>query len=762
MISQVALFLVTISTIGIILLKTTTSEKRYFVLLPAGIVWGVSIYIFLLNLTSKLLPGKGGIILATILLFSLGLGILIAYHKNFKLASRFKLKNLISLLIISGLVLTTIYLARLKMTAILPVADSNMQWAYAASFARGNYPLKVPWQPDLNPNYHLGAYFLEGAILSIFKIPLITIHAILNTYFLIAGALFAMFIFWETKYSYRNFWHIIATLVLYLSFGVFIFLIPGQNFDFSIFTTFPADIAAKGTAGAALVDLNSLSYLPARSLSLGLAFLALYFTFAPFKKNIFKILSLSLSLSTIALVEESMFLPIYLTLGVAFIGKRGVRIEALKILLLTTFIVAIQGGFLSEFLSQKQSAFNIYLPFRDSTFLAQLQRVDSYNVISDSSASWFIASPLWLALIISLYSFITRNKPLAFIGIYSILAILCFIFIEYKYSPSNNIRFYNFAFISAGCGFIYLLFSILKARSISQNFIIFSILTPFILIPTLLPELLNQQIQINEAKVKNVRSQILIESYPQTPFEEISSWASKHLPINSRLISLDTDQPNPNRSLQFQYKGIYTILGPQYIHTIRPEPGIEYFDLYLTLNPTLLKQTKTEYVYIESESLTYQNLPPTRKDDLANNKYFQLLSSVDIKDSSGRDIFYRLYKVLPQFLDENSGGKEIKDGTLIELQGIIPNKSSIYIADYGNSPKFSFWYRMALILALRDKDIRRTLSQTDYQAIETEIPYNTGSIDEKYDFYILSPNEKLSFPAKLVWSNLYGSCWKRQ
>lgn len=254
MIYQVLIFLSIICIVGLVLLRNSIKENRFFVLIPAGMVWGVCVYILLLNLISKLFPGPIGILISTFCLIILGIVTVISNIPKIP-----KLSGLLNLLLISFLILSVIYLARLKMTAILPVADSNMQWAYAASFARGNYPIKVPWQPDLNPNYHLGAYFLEGAILSFSKLPLITIHSILNTYFLIAGALFTMFIFWETKYFLRNIWLVLATCVLYISYGVVIFVLPGSDFLKNIpafLTEFPLNIFAKGIAGASLVDLN--------------------------------------------------------------------------------------------------------------------------------------------------------------------------------------------------------------------------------------------------------------------------------------------------------------------------------------------------------------------------------------------------------------------------------------------------------------------------------------------------------------------------
>lgn len=773
MIYFAVLILIIIALVGIFLLRSITNEKKTFIFIPAGMASGMVLYIFLLNVNAKILPGQTGIIISTVLLLLTGL-VAYLFSKKVKLDRL----NILTVLLLSCLILSVIYLSRLKMTAIMPSADADMQWAYAASFARGNNPIQASWQPDFSPNYHLGAYFLEGALLSLSKLPLITIHALLNTYFLICGSLFAIFIFWENKYSFKNLWLVAAAFTLYVSFGVIAFIIPGQNFlqsinpsdqIFSSLTKIPEGVIAKGTQGASLVDLNSLSYLPARSLSLGFALLALYFSFAPFKNSRLKILSFILLLTTTALVEESMFLPLFATIFSVFVLSffsfipklnylKNQRKDLLIIISVTSLLIIIQGGFFSDLFSKTESSFRINLPFFDSAFGEKMQFLKNYFLPSGLKIfNWFFLSPFWMALILLIYGFFSKKVSLSLIAIYSLISIFCFLTIEYKYYPSNNIRFYNFAYISAGTGFIYLLFSIFKSKSIRQNLFAFTSFGFLILTPTLLPELIIQSGQIKTAKTQNIRSQILIDSHPNTPFEKISSWASENLPKNSRLIVIDSDLPTLKRSIQFEYKGLYTILGPQNIRVLRQEPGMEFYDLVLTLNPSLLKRTKTEYVYIETNSPAYQQLPQSRKNELENRNYFQKLVSIDDE----KKISYSLFKILPDFLNKKNGVQDIEKETLENLQKLIPSVSSVYISDYGNAPELSFWYRMATILTLKDKDIRRNLTLTDYMAIETEIPYKKGSFEEEYDYYLMGPKQKPAYPATLIWSNIFSSVWKR-
>ena len=387
--------------------------------------------------------------------------------------------------------------------------------------------------------------------------------------------------------------------------------------------------------------------------------------------------------------------------------------------------------------------------------------LNSYKIKSNSEPfNWFLPSPIFFLIALFFYSYFKKEKFLGLIGLFSAMSFICFLLIEYKYSPTNNIRLYNFGNIAAGLGVIYLVFLIIRTKSNKKNLIVAAILSIFIFLPTIIPELIENYQKIEAGRIANLVPLVLLSQSSGSPSEIISTWAGKNLPQNSRLISLDTASPC-SISLRFQYKGIYTICSSQYIPTSRPEPGTEYYDLALTLNPALFKQTKAEYLYIESQSIYYQQLPQFRKDELSNSRYFEILKSIDAKDESGLEIFYRLYKVKGLFIEPSSGIKDIEESTLKYLQKLIPNRSSIYIDDYGEPPMLSFWYRMAAILALKDKNIFRNLSQTDYMAIDTKITYQSGVLNDRYDFYILPPNKKAPYPAKLIWSNIFASAWKR-
>lgn len=754
---------------GFIITRTITLENNRLILLPVSQIIGVSLYIFLLNITSKIFYGKLGIILSLLGLTLLTFYLYIKYRRQWiKLNPIPDNQKLITLLIIFIVVIFSFY----KMFTILPTGDSSMQWAYAASFARGNYPLMTPWQPDLIPNYHLGAYFFEGALFSLTGVSFLLIHTFFNTFLLIAGILMVLFILWKNKGFITNFWAIISVLIFFVSFGVIMIILPNFSSHIQIieFSKLKDIIPTKGTAGASLVDLSGLSYLPARSLSLSLVLVILYFIKTTFKKNFLKILTISALLSVCALVEESIFLPLMLVLAsifimsclpflpkISYIAKS--RRFLILIIAITTISVVFQGGFLTNKIFSKQentSFYKLISPLSNPNFLPnEIFRNFYLNAQSPLPyTSWFVPTPLLLVLALIIYSYLKKDPVVGLTGLFALISFALFRIVEYEPCPECSARFLSFGNIASGFGISLIVSNLLKNLSTKISLVFLFIFITFVLIPTISPDI-HYEYKIIRQGIKNGEVKTLFAVKNSIP------WLKNLIPANGRVIVIDSGFPSPGGSLDFQYNGIYTILGPQHTRVIRPQPGIEFFDLALTLNSSLLIKTKTNYVFIDSNSIAYQQLPQFRKEDLLNSSFFNILYS-ESKDNTGRNSFMRLYKVLPQYLDPTVGGKEINDRKLDKLKIMIPKDAKVYLSDYGDSPdSLSFWYRMALQYALKDHNLIMNLSQTAYQVIETDFNRRFPKEGEVFNYYILAPNQKPDFEAELIWSNVLASAWKR-
>lgn len=768
-------------------LRASTRESNLFRLLPASILFAIALYIFLLNLSTKIIPGKNGIYIATLFLMLCGIFVKARFKRSIQKLDKSQSFSLLFCLFIYFVV---IGLSFLKMSTSPASADSEMQWAYAASFARGDYPLRVPWQPDLAPSYHLGEYFFEGSLNALSGLPLRTIHAVNNFFLLAAGTLMLIFLFWEDRHRLNNIWLIISGLVVYLAFGIIVIAIPNfglisnNQLPEKLFSTISLrnQIPPKvDNNGGGLVDLDSLSFLPARSLNLALCILLFYFTIVTWKSEKVRTFSMVIVISTIALVEESTFLPIIMLLCLLVFTSylpikkitifREHRRWLIPVLIFSLLISVLQGGFITEKIFEKNdSTFNLTLPFLSDAFMDKLQRLNNYFLTLNSKGqlfNLFIPSPLLLILFMSIISYIKKNKlPLLF-ALFSLINFLLFLTIEYKFASSNNVRFYNLGFIAAGLGFMYSLFLVLKNRSIKSN-LLYSVILLLILSPTFNYELSFHGKKIAEGIANKTINQLITSTASSTPTYLIADWAKEHIPRTSKVSVIDKSFPTSSGSLDFEYNGIYTLYGPQYIRSLRPEPGTEYFDLALTLNPSIFKQTSVEYFYIDTDTEIYKQLPTFRKKDLDNPNYFELLTPINNGTLSEENISYKFYKLKPDFLDSVKGGEEIHGKTLIDLDKIIPKNASVFVSDY---PAISFLYRMAISLALRDRQLAITLRDqpnvsfrvpySGYMAIETKFNIINDRSDNSYDFYILPPNGNPPLPSEMVWSNLFASAWKK-
>lgn len=767
-----------ITLTGFVIVRTITKEQDSFILLPVSQIVGSAFYILLLNVISKVFHGHAGIIISTAALIVIIIVVYLKYNSNWIKLNPLSSNDKFLFLLITSIILV---LSSLKMFTMLPAADSTMQWAYAASFARGNYPLMTPWQPDLPPNYHLGAYFLEGALFYLTGSLFVLIHTVFNIFLLLSGSLMVIFLLWKRGALSSKPWAIFAVLIFFVAYGVIVVAFPNFSSQVQLIelSKLREIIPAKGEAEASLVNLNSLSFLPARSLSLSIALVILYFINSPFRNKFLKILTLSLLLSITALIEESMFTPLMLVLisifilsFFSFIPKityiANYRKSLLLIIALTTAITVSQGGIITDNIfrvKRETTAFRIINPLSDYFYLERAKL--SIKLFTDLPiksnlpmpfSGWLVPSPLWFILILLIYSYIKKDSITGCIALFAIIAFTLFLITEYKYCSGCSIRIHSFGNIALGFGIFYIIIDLLKKSSRNKNLIALLIFAIFVLIPSITSDLFHQG-QLIKKGIKDKIATIILANNDTSPKNEIAKWAEDNIPVNERIIVIDNEFPSPVGPLGFQFYGLYTILGPQYTRVNRQEPGVEFYDLALTLNPSLFTKTKTRFVYIESESIAYKQLPDTRKNDLNNSNLFQVLKKIESNDS-----FYEILKVLPLYLDAKLGDKEINEGRIDQLGPLIPKDASVYLSDYGAPPKFlNFWYRMPFAYYLGDgnHDLVMNISQTTYQVIETVMKRRMVKEEDIYDYYILPSKQKPDFKAEIIWSNILASVWKR-
>ena len=152
--------LIPILATGIIILRKVSMITRYELLIPTGSILGLTIFTFFLNGMTFFIRGSIGIITAYLLVISSGFIFFRLVRPEVKRINFPQGKQLVwwilSILIWGGFIFW-------KSAYALIGSDTNLYYAIAHSFIKGNFPFLTPWQPDLPLAYHVGASELLGA-----------------------------------------------------------------------------------------------------------------------------------------------------------------------------------------------------------------------------------------------------------------------------------------------------------------------------------------------------------------------------------------------------------------------------------------------------------------------------------------------------------------------------------------------------------------------------------------------------------------------
>ncbi len=151
------LYLIPILAAGVLILRKISSLNRLELLLPAGSILGLALFTFLLNLTAFFIKDGIGILISYLVALLAGFIFLRSKNKKIYLPEGKGLFFWPAGIFIWG---AFIYW---KAAHALTGSDVNLYYAIAHSFAKGNFPLLTPWQPDISLSYHVGVSELLGA-----------------------------------------------------------------------------------------------------------------------------------------------------------------------------------------------------------------------------------------------------------------------------------------------------------------------------------------------------------------------------------------------------------------------------------------------------------------------------------------------------------------------------------------------------------------------------------------------------------------------
>ncbi len=198
---------------GIIIFKSVSSLKRAEVLIPAGVLLGLSFFIFLINAVAFVIKGGIGIIISYILQILLA----VVFYKMHSGGVEFPKRKSLILWVIS--LVSWGGFIYWKTSHALIGSDTNIYYSVTASFIKGNFPPLTPWQPEVPLAYHLGAFELLGVFHFFTDFSLEFLHLFFATVFIFSSVQIIMWIFKRHNSLWTFILANIAVSIGFISFG---------------------------------------------------------------------------------------------------------------------------------------------------------------------------------------------------------------------------------------------------------------------------------------------------------------------------------------------------------------------------------------------------------------------------------------------------------------------------------------------------------------------------------------------------------------
>ncbi|MEK7616898.1 MAG: hypothetical protein AAB414_02500 [Patescibacteria group bacterium] len=736
---------------GFLIFKRATTERRLQLLLPAGSIFGICLYIFLLNITAHLIKGIPGFLVALSIQIILTFIVIRFIPSSPLTIPRGKEATVWILTIFFWIV----FLYQITAHATTNGADSVLHQSFASRFIRGDYPMHTPWQPDYTAYYHYGGAQLLGSFHALTGAPYYFIHPFIAFWMLLSVTQIFTWIIFQKKITLRS--ALVGSLPAFIgliSLGGF-FIVWPVKFQLPSWGELPTFYNALEVYGAPF-NLDALVFFLHRFLATSFFISLLVLLLYP-KKNLLSFFALTVYLAAIAFTDESVLVVTILPiLIISFINifNRSIKAFAITITIIS-LIILYQGGLITEtYFNRYGDSSNIlifpgngealtekYLDYR----LAQQQSKFYHLDEKLKTFNWFHPGIIWqlifcliLVLILSKKDSDPHLKKLSWILVLSgMISLVTFHGLVPKgYTHPNGNRFLALSYYLSGICLAYLCYfwfsqkiNLPKIIKASLN-----ILIVWILLVSLIPPL----IQLFPRKKDNwfiIRREVV---------NPIIKWVEKNIPTDKRIVALTSTEFSNSMNIELVVKaGMLTPMWP-------PKPRVHdsfdisptYADLHYTLNSQALKALKIDYILISNSYLS--QLPKERQQDLQDTDFF-----TPIFTSDDRSVI--ILEIKPKFLSEGENFK----GTFAELDQIAPQDGS-YCIDY--PPNISAHTYRILRLLLYNRRHYCSKGGAFYNArIDVTLDFPRDHPD-RYEFLVLGkdvdPKIICNCQAKLLWEGL--------
>jgi len=528
---------------GIAIFSLIYSTKNKLIIVGGGAILGFLTFLLLLGLASYLVKGEIGIRII-FLLYIITSAFAFTRNKNFY-KHLFNPRLSINSILLIGLILVNLAFLFLFIRDVILGSSAPLYWGIALSFARGNYPTVLPWQPEFLSAYHQGSMMVMGAIQSLTSTHISIIHSSLSFYLISSIFLFLTGIAREKT---RSLLCLLPGLTATVLIGGPVIFIGNAAKFLQTVVSFPLLTPHAWQQATYFLDYSSFSlWLGTGVTSLHTLIYNIYHSSAWAAFILFLVLFLLIQNS----VRDSLLSPSHQ---------------------------------MSRFRLANVSEFPTSAPFSYLTGSPKLTNL----------GMWFLPNFLILAITTCLFSFAAKSVIPKYLVVSSTISAISSLLIVETFFPTNSVRFANYAYHMIFLALVFVLTEFLAYRRR-----LYQLLGFIVVILVFIPQLITTYFPfVNRAIFNQYDSftDYLMVDYPAF------RWFAKNVPYDKRIIVIDEypfDKPSLTPAAVESY-GLFIPTSPPGYKVHLPETGLEWFDAITTLNPSTLKKLKIDYVFIKN------------------------------------------------------------------------------------------------------------------------------------------------------------------
>ncbi len=692
--------------------------------LGIGMMVGFAVFDVLINFIAYAIKGEMGIIMAIVLMIILSL----------ILKKKTPITELVPRRWSKAIVLTLVYLAGIfwYASSVDMASSAPKYWSIALSFSRGNFPTKIPWQPNMLTVYHHAPYVIMGSLHALSGLNISIVHRFVSVYVIWA----TFFVLLGMAREYRS------GLVSLVPPLFAILLVGGPVVRFSpivSFTPLLDYVDFISWLGAGVTNLNGLVYANYHIFGMGGMLVTVVLCIKNWTSFSIKTWAPIIGMSIFTLAsEEVIFIPLIFIILVYFCRSyflnkkdvslgRGVKVCVVLASVFTVLFCAVQNTIRDSLITRSPDQPRYQLVTKQDV----LKRIDW--LFPEPQAGWVIPSLGLLLGVVLMLGFATKSDEINILAYSSLIFGFFAIVLNQPGFPTNATRMINYAYAML---FLALGFIIVKIKWFGP-----------LLLTVIIPQLLVGHVKAWDSLVNagNLNYYVYNFGFSQEPLE----WLHRNLPFDKRIVLVD-EYPKERSSLigpALEEYGLFIPTGDPRVKMDLPEIGMDWIDVVTTLNPSAINSLGAQIIFIKTGS--GERFSNHRREQLKDGSLFKPIHI----DKTGV-----VYEITDKFRRLNDNEMSIRSSL-----DLVKSDSRVYLGRFK-----VLEIRKAALLNLGNRTRlygpMYKISEDYYIVTEAPMPKIAQKSDGPIDFVFADPN---NFPSELNISDFvqvskseYFSLWK--